>query len=68
MDWMVIEQSLEEQLYLEAAVRDIRACEDLDAIRSICVVLTKQSWHQTNLLLQAVGYIAELDAGGMSSL
>ena len=67
MDWMVIENSLEEELYLEATVREIQSCEDLERVRSVCVLLTKQSWHQSKLLKQAVGYIAELDAGGMSA-
>ena len=67
MDGMVIENSLEEELYLEATVRDIRSCEDIEKVRSVCVLLTRQSWHQAKLLKQAVGHIAELDAGGMSA-
>ena len=67
MEWMMIEKSLEEELHLEATVREIRACEDLEQVRGLCIALTRQAWHQTKLLKQAVGHIAELDSGGMSA-
>ena len=63
MDWMVIEKSLEEELHLEATVREIRACEDLEKMRGLCVALTRQAWHQTKLLKQAVYRVMELEAG-----
>lgn len=61
-DWMVVTQSLEEELHLEQAVREIEGCEDLEVLTGMCVALTRQSWHQGKLLNQAVGHIAERDA------
>ena len=61
-DWMVVTQSLEEELELERAVREIQGCEDVEVLAGMCVALARQSWHQGKLLKQAVGHIAELDA------
>ena len=61
-DWMVVNQSLEEELELERQVRDIESCRDLSALQSACGALTRQRWHHQQLLKQAVGRIAELDA------
>ena len=44
MEWMIIEQTLEEELYLEATVREIHDCDDLEKLRSLCVSLTRQGW------------------------
>ena len=61
-DWMVINQSLEEELELEKNVRDVQSCSDRDALQELCVSLVRTNWHQAKLLQQAVGHIAELDA------
>ena len=61
-DWMVVTQSLEEELELEKSVRDIQGCNDDDALRTMCVSLIRTNWHQAKLLQQAVGHIAELDS------
>ena len=61
-DWMVVNQSLEEELELECNVREVQSCSDEDALRTLCVSLVKTNWHQAKLLQQAVGHIAELDA------
>ncbi len=61
-DWMVVTQSLEEELQLERTVREIQGCEDVEVLAGMCVALTRQSWHQGKLLKQAVGHIAERDA------
>ena len=61
-DWMVVTQSLEEELELEKNVRDVQSCDDDEALRTMCVSLVKTNWHQAKLLQQAVGHIAELDA------
>jgi len=61
-DWMVVNQSLEEELQLEHQVRSIYRCDGIEQIQKICESLTRQNWHQTKLLKQAVGRIAELDA------
>ena len=66
MDWMVVTQSLEEELELERHVRDVQGCDDGDALRTMCVSLVRTNWHQAKLLQQAVGHIAELDAAGSS--
>ena len=65
-DWMVINQSLEEELELEKNVRDVQSCNDDDALRTLCVSLVRTNWHQAKLLQQAVGHIAELDASDAS--
>lgn len=61
-DWMVVHQSLEEELELERNVRDVKNCTDEDALKSLCVSLVRTNWHQAKLLKQAVGHIGELDA------
>jgi hypothetical protein len=61
-DWMVVNQSLEEELELECNVRDVQTCTDEDALRTLCISLVRTNWHQAKLLQQAVGHIAELDA------
>ncbi len=61
-DWMVVNQTLEEELALEKNVRDVQGCTDEDALRSLCVSLVRTNWHQAKLLRQAVGHIGELDA------
>ena len=67
MDWMIIEKTLEEELYLESTVRQIQACEDLQLLQGMCSALTTQSWHTAKLLSQAVNHIASLDATIISS-
>ena len=61
-DWMVVNQSLEEELELERTVRDVQGCTDESALRALCVSLVRTNWHQAKLLKQAVGHIGELDA------
>lgn len=61
-DWMVVKQSLEEELELERQVRSIENIQDLGSLQEICGALTRQLHHQQKLLSQAVGRIAELDA------
>ena len=67
MEWMIIEQTLEDELYLEATVREIQSCDDLEKLRSLCVSLTRQGYHQTKLIQQAVGHIASLDQAMLPS-
>ena len=66
-DWMVVNQSLEEELELERNVRDVQGCSDESALRALCVSLVRTNWHQAKLLRQAVGHIGELDASMVSS-
>ena len=61
-DWMVINQSLEEELEVERSVREVHACTDEEALKELCVGLVRQSWHQQKLLAQACTRIGELDA------
>ena len=61
-DWMVIDQSLEEELEVERSVRQVHACTDEEALKELCVGLVRQSWHQQKLLAQACTRIGELDA------
>ena len=66
-DWMVVNQSLEEELELERNVRDVQNCDDEDALKTLCVSLVRTNWHQAKLLRQAVGHIGELDASMVAS-
>ena len=61
-EWMVVHQSLEEELELERNVRDVQGCTDEDALKTLCVSLVRTNWHQAKLLKQAVGHIGQLDA------
>ena len=65
-NWMVVNQSLEEELELERTVRSIHHIEDIETLQKLCSSLTRQSWHQTKILKQAVSHIAELDLVGLS--
>ena len=60
-DWMVVKQTLEEELNLERQVRGICETEDLHTLQQLCSALTRQNWHYSKLLKQAVGRVAELD-------
>ena len=66
-DWMIVKQSLEEELELERSVRDVQGCTDESALRALCVSLVRTNWHQAKLLRQAVGHIGELDASMLAS-
>ncbi len=59
--WMIVEQSLEEELTLERSIREIEDCENIDVLSQLCVAMARQHWHQSKLLKQAVGHIALLD-------
>jgi len=61
-DWMVVEQSLEEELRLERNIRFIEDCENIDVLSQLCVSLMRTQAHQSKLLKQAVGHIALMDA------
>tara|TARA_R110002050_G_scaffold15518_2_gene47594 strand:+ start:601 stop:840 length:240 start_codon:yes stop_codon:yes gene_type:complete len=62
LDWMVVEQSLEEELTLERNIRFIEDCENLDVLSQLCVSMLRTQSHQSQLLKQAVGHIALLEA------
>ena len=59
---MVVEQSLEDELSLEKAVRSIDAAEDTGQIKQLCISLTRQNWHYRQMMKQAVMHVAELEA------
>jgi hypothetical protein len=59
--WMIVEQSLEEELTLERSIREIEDCKNIDVLSQLCVAMARQHWHQSKLLKQAVGHIALLD-------
>ena len=61
-DWMVVNQTLEEELEVERSVREVNNCNDEQALKMLCTALVRQSWHQSKLLSQAVTRIGELDA------
>tara|TARA_R100000231_G_scaffold139516_1_gene121043 strand:+ start:118 stop:333 length:216 start_codon:yes stop_codon:yes gene_type:complete len=61
-EWMVVNQSLEEELALEKAVRAVEQVTEVKTLQSLAAAMTRQAWHQQKLLKQAVGRIAEMDA------
>ena len=52
-DWMVVNQSLEEELEVERSVREVYNCDDEQALKELCAGLVRQNWHQSKLLSQA---------------
>ena len=67
MDWMIIEPSLESRLAVECTCRAISETTDFDQVRDLCVALTRQNWHQSLLLKQAVTHIGSLESGAFLS-
>ena len=61
-DWMIFNPSTEELFEVERSVREVQNCTDEEVLKTLCVSLVRQSWHQSRLLSQAVGRIGELDA------
>jgi len=59
--WMVVEQTLETELSLEKAVREIESAGDVEQIKRLCVSLTRQNWHYRQMMKQAVMHVAELE-------
>jgi hypothetical protein len=59
--WMIVEQSLEEELTLERSIREIEDCDNVDVLSQLCVAMARQHWHQSKLLKQACAHIALLD-------
>jgi exonuclease VII small subunit len=58
---MVVEQTLETELSLEKAVREIENAGDVEQIKRLCVSLTRQNWHYRQMMKQAVMHVAELE-------
>ncbi len=58
---MVVKQTLTEELSLERQIRSINSTKDLHTLQQLCSALTRQNWHYSKLLKQAVGRVAELD-------
>ena len=61
-EWMVVNQSLEDELALEHAIRAVQKIPDVETLQGLAIALTRQTWHQQKLIKQAVGRIAEMDA------
>ena len=60
--WMIVEQSLEEELTLERSIREIEDCGDISTMTQLCAAMVRQQWHQSKLLNQAGNHIAVMDA------
>tara|TARA_R110001599_G_scaffold259255_1_gene459822 strand:+ start:80 stop:295 length:216 start_codon:yes stop_codon:yes gene_type:complete len=60
--WMMAQQSLEEELTVERSVRSIYNTTDIEEVQGLCASLVRQNWHQRKLLCQAVNKIVEMDA------
>jgi|TARA_A100001515_G_scaffold113595_1_gene94868 hypothetical protein len=61
-DWMIFNPSTEELFEVERSVREVQNCQDEEVLKTLCVSLVRQQFHQSRLLSQAVGRIGELDA------
>ena len=59
---MQVSPSLHEELEIERSVREVQNCTDEEVLKTLCVSLVRQSFHQSKLLSQAVSRIGELDA------
>jgi len=60
--WMVVTLTLEEQLQLESQSRSALNHPNKNEISKLCSSLIKQNAYQSQLIKQAVKYIAELEA------
>jgi len=60
-DWMVVEQSPEDEFRLERNIRFIEDCENIDVLSQLCVSMLRTQSHQGQLLRQAVGHIALME-------
>jgi len=61
MDWMIIEQTLEEELQIEKTVREIKSCSNKEILVEHCVAMIQQNWHLAKMLRQAVNHIASIE-------
>ena len=66
-NWMVVSHTLEEEIQIEIAIREIKSNEDEDEIKDLCVNLYRQNTHMRKLLNQAVNRIAEMEASNACS-
>lgn len=60
-EWMVVKMSVEEELRLEASVRDIQNSTEKLAVAKLCSSLLRQTYFQQMLIKQATSYIALLE-------
>jgi len=67
MDWMIAKQTLEEELVMERQCRSVNETKDFREVQRLCIALIRQNWHQSKLLSQAVGRIAEMDGQSICS-
>ena len=61
-DWLVVELTLEQQLMIEAATREIKNQDPCDELTEVAVALLKQNAVQSQMLKQCVEKITELEA------
>ena len=61
MDWLVAEQTLEEELLTERYCRSVQDLKDIEVVQKMCISLIRQNSFQQKLLTQAVNRIAYLE-------
>lgn len=61
MDWLVAEQTLEEELLTERYCRSVQDLKDIEVVQRMCISLIRQNSFQQKLLTQAVNRIAYLE-------
>ena len=59
--WMAYQPTLNEELRLEQAIREVSGHPDTAKVRDLCASLMRANYHQQQLLSRAVGRISELE-------
>ena len=66
MNWLVVTKTIEDELQLETAKREINNCCEVESLQDLCNSITAQNWYYQKILKQAVEYIAQLEIEDMS--
>lgn len=62
MAWLEFNLSLEEELEVEKAVRQIRACDDIDELQRIAEQAYRAWVQQTDIVAQLIPQLADAEA------
>ena len=66
MEWMVVTQTLEDELHLENSKRDIDRCCEVESLQDLCNAMTEQNWYLRKMLRQSISHIAQLESEELS--
>ena len=62
MEWMVVTQTLEDELHLENSKREIDHCCEVEYLQDLCNAMTEQNWYLRKMLRQSIAHIAQLES------